>query len=429
MEITKTQIDKAGKILLEIPTDSNLDSFIKADTILDSYRKIHLQPLTELNLKLQEYLIDFNTDYYIAQRLKRKPQIIKKLHRFPVRLTQLQDIAGCRIIVNSNNDIDKFYKIIQNKSKKRKYFIIDRVIDYREKGRDDSGYRAMHLILFRNNIKIELQLRSRIQHYWAESIERTSIIYGASLKEGEGDQTVINYFKTTSDAFYYIENNQIPHGSFIHELDILREQSESIISNSDKYSILDSYVNDGVIKGMVSRESLSKNKFNNWMIVFDWKNGSFISWEMISKDPLESINRYSVNEKRYPYEDGFEVVMIGSSNVATIRKTHSHYFGIQPYEKILESLDESKYIFNKKKSLDVDSIRLLRIFVKKGYWAKKTVSFDTLKNHFCTEIIDFESSFDTLRDKGFIVESSYHKTVVSLNIKRKNEIEKILAEF
>lgn len=424
MALSKNQIDKAGKILMDTMTDDNIEAYLTADGILDDYRKIHLQPLTEMNLKLQEYFIDYNSDYYIAQRLKRKPQIIKKLNRFPVRLTQLQDIGGCRIIVNSNNDVDNLYMILHNKSKKSKYFTIDRVIDYREKGREDSGYRAMHLILSRNNVKIELQLRSRIQHYWAESIERTSIIYGHSLKEGEGDQIVLDYFKKTSDAFYTLENKNQPTTTLIQELDSLREKAEQIIINSDDYNILNSYVHDSVIKGMIAREALSKNKFNNWMIVFDWKNGNFISWELITKDPLLSIKRYSEHEKRYPFTDGFEVVMIGSSNVATIRKTHSHYFGIQPYEKILENLDESNYIFNKKKNLDADSMKLLNILAKKGYWAAKSVSFDTLKNHYCNDIIDFPTSLDTLIDKGYVVQSPYHRSTVSLNIKRKKDIEK-----
>ncbi len=428
MNYTKSQIDRAGRFLLDDPTDINIDEYISADSIVDDYRQIHLQPLTEINLKLQEYLFDFKTEYYIAQRLKRKPQIIRKLKRFSVRLTQLQDIAGCRIIFNSNIDIDRFIASLTISSKRGRYFIIDRIVDYREKGRDDSGYRAVHIILKRNNIRIELQLRSRIQHYWAESIERTSIIYGFSLKEGEGNSIVIDYFKKTSDAFYYLENNQNPNQSLINDLDDLRDKSETIISKSDKYNILDSYVNDGVIKSMISRESLSKTNFNNWLIVFDWKNGSFISWEMITKDPIQSISRYSDNEKRYPYTDGFEVVMIGSSNVATIRKTHSHYFGIQPYERILESLDDSRYIFNRKKSLDADSIKILRVLVKKRYWAAKTVSMNTLKNHFCKELLDFDSSFETLLNKEFIISSPLHKDVVSLNIDKKNEIDKILIE-
>ena len=118
--------------------------------------------------------------------------------------------------------------------------------------------------------------------------------------------------------------------------------------------------------------------------------------------------------------------MIGSSDVSTIRKTHSHYFGIQPYDKILENLVDSNIIFKKKKTLNTDTINLLNILVKKGFWLNKTISIDTLKNHYYKGVIDFNKSLEMLIDKGFVVHSPFHKSVVSLNIKRKNDIEKVL---
>jgi (p)ppGpp synthase/HD superfamily hydrolase len=59
------------------------------------------EPLTETTIKLHSRLKDFGTDFYITQRLKRKPQILRKLKRFSVRLLQLQHIGGIRIIFNS----------------------------------------------------------------------------------------------------------------------------------------------------------------------------------------------------------------------------------------------------------------------------------------------------------------------------------------
>ncbi|HGH6232230.1 TPA: RelA/SpoT domain-containing protein, partial [Neisseria meningitidis] len=126
-------------------------------------------------IDIQNILREYIGEYYIAQRLKRKPQIIRKLNRLSVRLTQLQDIGGCRIIVPTNRDVDKIYKFLSSK-KDNLDFLIKKVTDYREKGRDDSGYRALHIIIERENLNFELQIRSRIQHYWAESIEKTSVV-------------------------------------------------------------------------------------------------------------------------------------------------------------------------------------------------------------------------------------------------------------
>ena len=98
MKITKSKIDKAGVALSKGEFRSEED-LIELENIFDEYRKSHLQPLSETTIELQNWLNSYGASYYIAQRLKRKPQIIRKLNRLSVRLTQLQDIGGCRIIV------------------------------------------------------------------------------------------------------------------------------------------------------------------------------------------------------------------------------------------------------------------------------------------------------------------------------------------
>lgn len=160
--------------------------------------KAHLQPLSDTTMNIQRLLANYGEPFYIAQRLKRKPQIVRKLNRLSVRLTQLQDIGGCRIIVQKNSDVDKLFLYLKEISSQENDISVSRVTDYREKGRDITGYRSLHVILDKNGYKLELQIRSRIQHYWAESIEQTSVIYGHQ----EGAPEVISYFRLLSDLFY-----------------------------------------------------------------------------------------------------------------------------------------------------------------------------------------------------------------------------------
>lgn len=97
--ISKSRIDRAGTILSD-PNREYDELALELDYIFEDYRKQHLRPLTQTTLKLQEWLQSFDKNYYIAQRLKRRPQILRKLRRLSVRLTQLQDIGGCRVIVD-----------------------------------------------------------------------------------------------------------------------------------------------------------------------------------------------------------------------------------------------------------------------------------------------------------------------------------------
>ena len=131
---SKSQIDKFGKWLIR-PDGLQDEKLLDAEIALDEWRQEFLQPLTDVTLKCQELFQNEIPSIYIAQRLKRKPQILKKLGRaYPMRLSQMQDIGGCRIIVENNQQVDKALDLIQNKVKNR-LFKVQRVTDYRADGR------------------------------------------------------------------------------------------------------------------------------------------------------------------------------------------------------------------------------------------------------------------------------------------------------
>lgn len=111
MDYSKSKIDKAGRVL-STPAELTEEA-IELEDIFDLYRASHLEPLSKTTLKLQQWLHGYGGRYYVAQRLKRKPQIVRKLKRLSVRLTQLQDIGGCRIIVDSNKDVDRLIEFIK----------------------------------------------------------------------------------------------------------------------------------------------------------------------------------------------------------------------------------------------------------------------------------------------------------------------------
>lgn len=420
--MSKSRIDKSGKVLAGKLSVSNAERE-ELEAIFDDYRKSHLEPLTELTGKIQGWLSNYSESYYIAQRLKRKPQILKKLKRLNVRLTQLQDIGGLRIIVERNSDVTSMYDFIKGKLLASSDVEISKHTDYRIKGRDNTGYRALHLILERSGKNIEIQIRSKIQHYWAESIERTSIIYQHSLKEQEGDESIIYYFKFLSDIFFDIEGGNHVDAAKKLELARLRECAENIIKKSDKNRILSSYVNEGIIKTMKEKEKKFPSGINNWIIVFNWNEGNFVSWDIVSRKPDDAVQSYIDWEISYPAADGFEVVLIGSSDVATVRETHSHYFGVQVRDEILEDLNQSIIGFSNKMDIDIGVRQILICLKRRSCWGGKSVAMATLKNHFCKDVIEFDRSLSSLTSKGYILVEGLQSKIY-LNIKAKSHIDK-----
>jgi ppGpp synthetase/RelA/SpoT-type nucleotidyltranferase len=399
---------------------------IELEDVFDEYRKSHLEPLSETTLELQGWLNEYGHDYYIAQRLKRKPQIVRKLNRLSVRLTQLQDIGGCRIILEKNELVEQAVEFFKKKIESTADLSLARITDYREKGRDVTGYRSVHLLLERGGKKLELQLRSRIQHYWAESIERTSVIYGYHLKEGEGDPEVISYFQKLSDAFYEIESGRTPSMRSRLDIDVAKKQSEEIIRAKNPSKAIDSHVNEDIILTLTEKDRRSQSPINNWIIVFDWSSGQFVSWDIVGRTPDEAIKAYVRYENQFPVEKNFEVVLIGSSRVATVRRTHSHYFGIEDYDKILESLDESIEGFESIGAIDVSSRQILLKLYTKHFWGQKTVAQETLRNHFCRDVKNLDVSLEKLVQRGLVLRDSANGPV-SLNIKARAEIDKLVS--
>lgn len=418
---SKAKIDQAGRALSKNEFSSG-DHEIESEIIFDDYRRAHLQPLTETTHQIQTWLTNFDRRYYIAQRLKRKPQIIRKLRRFSVRLTQLQDIGGNRVIVDRNSDVDALRRFLLGKVQSDPSISLVRETDYRALGRDDTGYRALHMILDVDGVKVELQLRSGAQHYWAESIERTSVIYGHHLKESEGDRTVIDYFKHLSYVFFEFESKREPTPQEKIDLDAKRVIAEKIIQSGKHGGVLNSRVSDEIIHTLSAVEEGQRGRINNWILVFDWNTGCFVNWESISRDPVEAYKAYSGHEDQYREVDGFEVVLVGSSDVSMIRRTHSHYFGIDGYDSILENLEESVIGFSTRRPIDSDSRRVLHALYRKNFWGRNAVGVDTLNNHYCKSVSDVGAALRELIELG-LVDGDWKGGAVSLRPNKKDEIE------
>jgi hypothetical protein len=274
-------------------------------------------------------------------------------------------------------------------------------------------------------MKLELQIRSKLQHHWAESIERTSVVYGYLLKEGEGDSSVIQYFRYLSEIFHDIENKMKSSPLSLINIENLKSRASETITSSDRGNVLQSFVNEGIINTLAEVESRNPTPFSNWIFVFDWKNGSFVTWDIIDRDPSKAMEKYTQYEAEFPEQNKFEVVLVGSSNIQTIRRTHSHYFGIDSIENILDGLNEQVLGFRKHRDLDAGARTVLLRLRNKHYWGKKTVALSTLKTHYCRDVFDLDGCLSTLMALDLIYMPG-RDGPISLNIKKTDEIQSYL---
>jgi hypothetical protein len=199
--ISKSMVNRAGRNLadrwagtLDLRTLDDLE----AAMVVDLWRQAHSEPLAWVTQQVAERLGVATGQAVVAQRLKRMPQIIKKLARLDkMALARMQDIGGCRAVVGSVDDVRTVEDRI-HKPRKPSWPLRYRH-DYREEGKPDTGYRALHLVVVRNGYLIEIQLRTMRQHAWAEAVERTTALSDHNVKDGEAPGEILEYFRLTSE--------------------------------------------------------------------------------------------------------------------------------------------------------------------------------------------------------------------------------------
>ncbi|WP_421786083.1 GTP pyrophosphokinase [Gardnerella sp. DNF01204] len=219
--ISRKQATAAGKMLKELSGQQNSEEYGKQILILDSWRHQHEEP-AQIFFKKLVGIINKYPDAMATYRLKRKESILKKLYRSNgnFELGAMDDIAGCRVIVNSISEVYEVYNEILN-LKESKEIDIKKTKDY-IKNPEKSGYRSLHIIikqtLKQENIdrqyRIELQIRTKLQHHWSTAVEAMSEIDNVEYKDptliSKGNiriQSCLQFFKVISELFYCCENN------------------------------------------------------------------------------------------------------------------------------------------------------------------------------------------------------------------------------
>jgi putative GTP pyrophosphokinase len=190
MELTNSSINRLGERLRENITDEPL-----LDE-LDFFRQSFTETLNLVQDKLQNALrIECNT------RSKSTPSIIAKLLREKTRLSKIQDIAGLRVVVSDileQNDL--LLRVLT-------LYPTAKIIDRRTE--TSFGYRAVHLVLTEQDKKIELQIRTWLQHQWAQISELAADIKGHELKYGSGEQHLKTALSVLSEAIQTREDEKL----------------------------------------------------------------------------------------------------------------------------------------------------------------------------------------------------------------------------
>jgi len=129
-----------------------------------------------------------------------------------MKLSRMQDIAGCRAVVSNVSLAKKLYKEGYLRSDLKHIRVNEK--DYISYPKSD-GYRSIHLVYKYkskkegkkdyNGLQIEIQIRSKLQHLWATAIETVDLFTKQAIKSNEGEKEWKDFFRLVSSAFAIME--------------------------------------------------------------------------------------------------------------------------------------------------------------------------------------------------------------------------------
>lgn len=213
---SRGRVDAAGKMLIGLTTQSSPSfdrlGLSKAIEVIDNWRSSHSYPLQVVKMTLLNRARRIDPDAIVAQRLKRLESIYGKLINNPrMKLSQMQDIGGCRAIVSSRARLDQLvttYDKLMAEARANRPELFEKY-NYIATPKPD-GYRSVHFVcryrttaaphLAHNNLRIEIQLRTRRQHAWATAVETVSTFTGEALRSTTGSELWRRFFALMGSA-------------------------------------------------------------------------------------------------------------------------------------------------------------------------------------------------------------------------------------
>lgn len=191
LAFSKNQVEKAGRMIRK--KEGDLEHAIE---VVQSFRAAHLYPLQIIKNLVWKHVKKLNLleTATVVRRLKRLPTIIDKLQRKSldgksdnaISLKRMHDIGGCRVILDSLDDLKRLSESLDLSRTVHGSKIYDYINNPKP-----SGYRGIHRVYKSyeksekhewKGFQIEVQLRTRLQHLWATTVEIVDIIEKESLK-------------------------------------------------------------------------------------------------------------------------------------------------------------------------------------------------------------------------------------------------------
>lgn len=317
-EYSKRQINNAGKTI----TNPNASSEEREEAlkILNNWRAAHAYPLQIICDHLRKH----NKNANVVQRLKRLESITGKIERFPnMQLYKMQDLGGCRVIVES---ISEVYKAIDQYKSSRIRHKLKREYNYIQHPKD-SGYRCYHMVYqyhsdkndtYNKNILIEIQFRTKLQHIWATAVEMMAISTKSNLKASQGNEDILRFFTLVSSLFAIEEQTPVCPNTSNNTNDLLQEINEL----NQKHHIIDTL--DALNISVEYKNQMKDDAIDYYILVLNYKE-KYVDIYGYPKSQI-SLATHIYNKLENTNSKYNNVVLVSAESIDQLKSAYPNYF-------------------------------------------------------------------------------------------------------
>lgn len=322
-EYAKSKVDWAGKTL--VASQPDVGEYDEALGVIDNWRTSHSFPLNAFQIFLRRLAPQVDKNALTAQRIKRLSSIESKLRRFKtMKLSQIQDIGGCRAVVHSVSSVERLVeRFTSSRTKLRRDDIDDYIASPKA-----SGYRGVHLIYRYNSdrspawngLQIEIQIRSPLQHAWATAVETVGTFTRQALKSSQGEEDWLRFFALMGTSLAHREKTAPVPGTPEIRADLVREirelnKSLKVVPRLHAYGRALQTLDTGVRKSA-----------HYYLLVLDAENQRVQVRGFARSDLEKASQAYLAEERDFYVNPGRDAVLVSVESIAALRRAYPNYF-------------------------------------------------------------------------------------------------------
>jgi hypothetical protein len=326
-EHTSDEVDRAGQFLLLPSEEPSFDEWATAYGIINNWRNSHLFPLRTVRYGIYHMAKRIDPKSVTVQRMKRLYSIDQKLNRFPkLKLSEIQDIGGCRSVVSTVSEVKK---LVETYKKSEIRHELDDEDDYISNPKK-SGYRSHHLIYryksdrntIYNGLKIEIQIRTQLQHAWATAVETTGRFIGQDLKSGKGKKgegKEWERFFILMGTAIAIRENCPPCPKTPSTAGELKKEIQEYARKLDVENRLTAY-------NVTIKETKPVRHARHFLLLLDTQTKQTEIRSFTQSQLKQAQEQYAKIETEYPQRSGKDVVLVSGNSLKEIEQAYPNYY-------------------------------------------------------------------------------------------------------